>query len=54
MGIDADQGIKQVTEQWLQDSMQSLMNFYTNKIGGITFTDELNDRQSYESIHREK
>ena len=54
MGIDADQGIKQVTEQWLQDSMQSLMNFYTNKIGGITFTDKLNDRQSYESIHREK
>lgn len=52
MGIDADEGIKQTTTQWLQDSMESLMNFYTRKIGNTLYTEELFDRQTYQSISR--
>lgn len=52
MGIDADQGIKETTTQWLEDSMQSLMNFYTHTIGGITYTEDITDRQTYDSISR--
>lgn len=39
MGIDADDGIVEVTEQWLEDSMDSLMGFYTSKIGGVLTTE---------------
>lgn len=38
MGIDADVGIAEVTEGWLEDSMESLMGFYTDKIGNAIVT----------------
>lgn len=52
MGIDADQGIKQITTQWLQDSMESLMNFYTHNVGGVVCTEDTTDVQTYDSISR--
>lgn len=52
MGIDADQGIKEITTQWLQDSMESLMNFYTHNVGGVVCTEDTTDVQTYDSISR--
>lgn len=52
MGIDADEGIKETSAQWLEDSMQSLMNFYTRKVGNFTYTQDLFDRQAYDSLGR--
>lgn len=52
MGIDADQGIKEITTQWLQDSMESLMNFYTHNVGDTVCTEDTTDVQTYDSISR--
>ena len=38
MGIDADDGIAQVTEEWLEDAMDSFYGFVTENIGGIRTT----------------
>lgn len=33
MGIDADEGIKEVTEEWLEEHLESFFGFVTNDIG---------------------
>lgn len=48
MGVDEDTGISELTEQWLEDSMESLYGFYTSKIGGFTYTD--NTKEMYSTI----
>lgn len=40
MGIDADDGLEEITAQWLEDSMESLFNFYTSKTSQGYFTIE--------------
>ena len=40
MGIDADQGIKELNENFLEDSLEGLFRHYTTRIyGNITDTD---------------
>lgn len=34
MGIDADEGINEVTSEWLEESLESFYGFVTRKIGG--------------------
>lgn len=44
MGVDEDTSINEVTEQWLEDSMESLYGFLTSNIGGVKTT--INTRDS--------
>ena len=39
MGVDADEGIKELTEEWLEDSLESFYGFATSNVGGIKTTD---------------
>lgn len=34
MGVDADQGINELTEEWLEDSLESFYGFATSDVGG--------------------
>lgn len=34
MGVDADQGINELTEEWLEDSLESFFGFVTSDVGG--------------------
>lgn len=43
MGVDEDNGVNELTEQWLEDSMESIYGFMTSKIGGVTYTDNTKD-----------
>lgn len=36
MGIDADEGINEVTSEWLEESLESFYGFVTREIGGKT------------------
>lgn len=55
MGIDADTGMKEITEQWLEESMESLLGYYTHSIGNLTMTEcEKETRNVYSSIDRYK
>lgn len=38
MGVDADQGINELTEEWLEDSLESFYGFVTSDVGGIKTT----------------
>ena len=41
MGVDADEGINELTEEWLEDSLESFYGFVTKDIGGgVKFTDD--------------
>lgn len=40
MGVDADEGISELTEEWLEESMESLYGFYTSNIGGVMVTED--------------
>lgn len=40
MGVDADEGINELTEEWLEESMESLYGFYTSNIGGVMVTED--------------
>ncbi len=46
MGVDEDNGINELTEQWLEDSMESLMGFVTSKVGGVTYTENTKEANS--------
>lgn len=39
MGVDADQGINELTEEWLEDSLESFFGFVTSDVGGVKTTD---------------
>ena len=39
MGVDADQGINELTEEWLEDSLESFYGFVTSDVGGVKTTD---------------
>ena len=39
MGVDADQGINELTEEWLEDSLESFYGFVTSDVGGVKNTD---------------
>ena len=39
MGIDADQGINELTEEGLEDSLESFYGFVTSDVGGVKTTD---------------
>lgn len=39
MGVDADEGIKELTEEWLEDSLESFFGFVTSDVGGVKTTD---------------
>lgn len=41
MGVDADEGINELTEEWLEESMESLYGFYTSNIGGVKVTEDM-------------
>ena len=47
MGIDADEGIADTTEEWLEDSMESLYNFYTHDVGGVMVTEDARESKVY-------
>ena len=38
LGIDADEGINEVTEEWLEDSLESFFGFITERVGGVLST----------------
>lgn len=45
MGVDADQGINELTEEWLEDSLESFFGYVTSDIGGVKTTD--NTKEAY-------
>jgi len=55
MGIDADKGINELTEEWLERSMESFYGFVTHNVGGVKVTESLYDNSEgvYGSIHRD-
>lgn len=44
MGIDADEGIKDVTEQWLENNLDSFYGFITDNIGGVQSTENTKEK----------
>lgn len=57
MGIDADLGMKEITAEWLEQSMESLMGHYTSNIGGVMYTENTkntNNMYTYKSLDRLK
>lgn len=42
MGVDADTGIEELTEEWLEESMESFYGFVTSRVGtgGILVTED--------------
>ena len=46
MGVDEDNGVNELTEQWLEDSMESLMGFITSKVGGVIYTENTKEANS--------
>ena len=55
MGVDADTGIQELTEEWLEESMESFYGFVTNHVGGVLTTEDTkNDsRNTTKGIKRE-
>jgi len=51
MNIDVTKGIESVTEDWLEQAMDSLMGATTANIGGVTYT-EFDDNAPHWSIKR--
>lgn len=45
MGVDADQGINELTEEWLEASLESFFGYVTSDIGGVKTTD--NTKEAY-------
>lgn len=43
MGVDADQGINELTEEWLEDSLESFYGFVTSDVGGVKTTDNIKE-----------
>ena len=56
MGVDADTGIEELTEEWLEDSMESFYGFVTNHVGGsvlVTEDTKSGSRNTSKGIKRE-
>lgn len=53
MGVDADEGIKEVTEEWLENAMESFYGFVTSNVGGVTYTSPEPLRNTSKGIDRE-
>ena len=47
MGVDADVGINDITEQWLENNLDSFFGFVTENIGGIQSTENMKERDNY-------
>lgn len=47
MGVDADVGINDITEQWLENNLDSFFGFVTENVGGIQSTDNIKERNNY-------
>lgn len=43
MGVDADQGINELTEEWLEDSLEAFYGFVTSDVGGVKTTDNIKE-----------
>lgn len=55
MGVDDDEGINEMTENWLEDSLESFFGFVTENIGGVTVTTcEKDNSRPRHSINRDK
>lgn len=54
MGIDADEGIKETTEEWLEDNLESFFDFVTENVGGVqtTYPKKDDSRGSWIQNHR--
>ena len=55
MGVNEDEGIKELTTEYLEKSMESLMNLVTKKSGNWTITEDTSDDgggDCYSSINR--
>lgn len=55
MGVDPDEGIKEVTEEWLEDAMESFYGFVTSNVGGVLVTENTKEgpRNTSKGINRE-
>ena len=57
MGVDADTGIEELTEEWLEESMESFYGFVTSRVGtgGIIVTEDTKtgSRNTTKGIKRE-
>ena len=47
MGVDADVGINDITEQWLENNLDSFFGFVTENVGGIQSTENMKERNNY-------
>ena len=47
MGVDADVGINDITEQWLENNLDSFYGFVTENVGGIQSTENMKERNNY-------
>ena len=47
MGVDADVGINDSTEQWLENNVDSFFGFVTENVGGIQSTENMKERNNY-------
>lgn len=47
MGIDADVGINDITEQWLENNLDSFYGFVTENIGGVQSTENMKEKTNY-------
>ena len=47
MGIDADTGINDITEEWLEDHLDSFYGFVTENIGGTLYTRDMKEKNNF-------
>lgn len=54
LGIDVDDGAKAISAEWLENSMENLMKFYTNKVSDNILSTSLeeDDSTAYSGINR--
>lgn len=58
MGVDADTGIQELTEEWLEESMESFYGFVTNRVGAggnilVTEDTKSGSRNTTKGVKRE-
>lgn len=54
MGIDADEGINEVTSEWLEESLEAFHGFITRKIGINTITENVRESGTSKGFNKYK
>lgn len=54
MGIDADEGINEITSEWLEESLEAFHGFITKKIGINTITENVRESGTSKGFNKYK